>query len=311
MTAAADLAYGFSCTVTRDTVTALERLPIDSLWVGGHVASHNPTGEAMVELARLSALADRVRIGTAVLLLPLYSPAIVAKQVADLDRATQGRVILGVGVGGEYPQDFRACEVDIARRGARADEAIPLLRDLWTAGTVSHHGANFDLDDVRIHPSPHQIGGPPIVVAGRQVVAMRRAARLGDGWMPYLYSPERYAKSVAMVKQFAAEAERALIDFEWFAYVFVNVDDDSTSARAEAAAFLGGNYRQDFEAMLDRVAVAGSPAQVAERINAFVEAGVRHLVFTIASKTRQLPIAEVLAGDVMPQFARRSARVGS
>jgi hypothetical protein len=80
------ISYGFSCTPTKHTVSMLEALPIDSLWVGGHVASTNPTPEAMVELARLSALAERVRIGTAILPLPLYPPAIVAKQISQIDR---------------------------------------------------------------------------------------------------------------------------------------------------------------------------------------------------------------------------------
>src|SRR5204862_4465338 len=79
---------------------ALEELPIDSLWVGGHVASPNPTPEAMTSLAMLTAVTERVRVGTSILLLPLYQPAVVAKQIADLDRMSGGRVILGVGVGG-------------------------------------------------------------------------------------------------------------------------------------------------------------------------------------------------------------------
>ena len=302
MTSTDSVSYGFSCAVSRDAVAALEALPIDSLWVGGHVASNNPTPEAMIELGRLSALAERVRIGTAILLLPLYSPAIVAKQIADIDRATQGRVTLGVGVGGEYPQEFRACEVDPHVRGSRTDEAIPLLRQLWSAESVSHHGTHFNMDEVRIHPAPCQAPGPPIVVSGRQPAAMRRAARLGDGWMPYLFSARRYAKSVATVREFADEAGRALDRFEWMAYLFVNVNDDASAARAETASFLGGNYRQDFEAMVDNVAVAGSPAEVADKINAFVEAGARHLVFTPASKRHTFEIAEKLAADVMSQF---------
>ena len=114
-------------------VAELESLPFDALWVGGHVASPNPSPEALVQLARLAALTTRVRIGTSVLLLPLYPPAIVAKQIADLDRASGGRVTLGVGVGGEYPQEFEACGVPIEERGGRADEAITLLRRLWSA----------------------------------------------------------------------------------------------------------------------------------------------------------------------------------
>ena len=111
----------------------------------------------------------------------------------------------------------------IKERGRRANEAIPLLRRLWTAEEVSHEGAFYAMRDVKIHPAPLQPGGPPIIVAGRQEAAMRRAALLGDGWMPYLYSPRRYAASVATVKAAAAEAQRDLADFEYYAFVFTNV----------------------------------------------------------------------------------------
>src|SRR4051812_41598068 len=147
---------------------ALEELPIDSLWVGGHVASPNPTPEAMTSLAMLTAVTERVRVGTSTLLLPLYQPAVVAKQIADLDRMSGGRVILGVGVGGEYAQEFRACQVAIEERGRRTNEAIPLLRRMWTGEEISHEGPHFAMSDVRIHPPPAQPGGPPIIVAGRK-----------------------------------------------------------------------------------------------------------------------------------------------
>ena len=141
-------------------ITALEEA-VDSLWVGGHVASRNPSPEAMMGLARLAALTERVKIGTSILLLPLYPPALVAKQIADLDRATNGRVILGVGVGGEYPQEFRACQIPIKERGRRTDEMIPLIRRLWTAEEITHEGRYYSMEDVRIHPAPAQAGGPP------------------------------------------------------------------------------------------------------------------------------------------------------
>ena len=109
-------------------------------------------------LARLAALTERVKIGTSILLLPLYPPALVAKQIADLDRATNGRVILGVGVGGEYPQEFRACQIPIKERGRRTDEMIPLVRRLWTAEEITHEGRYYSMEDVRIHPAPVQAG---------------------------------------------------------------------------------------------------------------------------------------------------------
>jgi probable F420-dependent oxidoreductase len=295
-------AVGLVCTTEAGGPQALEELGIDSLWVGGHVASTNPTPEAMVQLARLSAMTASVRIGTAILLLPLYPPAIVAKQVADLDRLCRGRITLGVGVGGEYPQEFQACGVPIAERGSRADEAIPLLRRLWTAEPVTHRGRHFALDDVRIHPAPAQAGGPPIIVSGRRPAAMRRAALLGDGWMPYLYSPGRYAESVARIHDAAAEASRGLEAFEWLVFVFVNAGADGARARAGAAEFLGGTYRQDVDAFVDRVAATGTAAQVAERLGEYVAAGARHLVLAIASRTEQRRIAETIAAQVLPHI---------
>jgi probable F420-dependent oxidoreductase len=297
------LAFGFVSTGERAAVARLEALPIDSLWVGGHVASPNPSPEAMMQLARLSALTERVRIGTSILLLPLYAPAIVAKQIADLDRATGGRVTLGVGIGGEYPQEFRACQVPVAERGRRTDEAIPLLRALWSGEERTHDGRYYPMDAVRIHPPPAQPGGPPIVVAGRREPAMRRAARLGDGWMPYLYSARRYAESVATIRAVADAESRDLSAFEWFVFVFVNVHDERDDARDETARFLGGTYRQDFDALLDRVALAGTPTDVARGLDAFVDAGARHFILAPASRTNALDVVARVVDDVIPRVA--------
>ncbi|HMD46124.1 MAG TPA: LLM class flavin-dependent oxidoreductase, partial [Acidimicrobiales bacterium] len=165
------LRFGFVTDAGRAHVAAMEALPVDSLWVGGHVAAPNPTPEAMAQLARLAAVSERARIGTAVLLLPLYPPAIVAKQVADLDRVAGGRITLGVGVGGEYPAEFSACQVPRNERGARTDESIGLLRRLWREEEVDHPGPHYPMRSVRIHPPPLQPGGPPVVVAGRSEAA--------------------------------------------------------------------------------------------------------------------------------------------
>jgi probable F420-dependent oxidoreductase len=279
----------------------LEGLPIDSLWVGGHVASPNPTPEALMGLARLSAATQRVKIGTSILLLPLYQPAIVAKQIADLDRATGGRVVLGVGVGGEYAQEFRACGVPIEERGRRVDEAIPLLRRLWTAQEISHEGPFYPMKDVKIHPAPVQSGGPPIVVAGRSDAAMRRAALLGDGWMPYLYSPRRYAASVDRIREVAGVAHRDLGGFGWYAFIFVSIDSDGQQARQSMAATFGGQYNQDFRSMIDHVSAAGTPGEVLEKVQAFVDAGARHLIFsTTAGAANPTAVVDRLLNEVVP-----------
>jgi alkanesulfonate monooxygenase SsuD/methylene tetrahydromethanopterin reductase-like flavin-dependent oxidoreductase (luciferase family) len=295
---------GFVAPAGAADVADLERLGAASLWVGGHLSSPNPTPEAMVWFARLVEQTTSVTVGTATLLLPLYPPAIVAKQIADLDQAASGRLVVGIGVGGEYASDFAAAEVPIAERGSRTDEAIALLRSFWTAEPVTHHGRHHHFDGVRIHPAPAQPGGPPIVVTGRQPVAMRRAARAGDGWMPYLYSPERYARSVQSIRE---EADARGIErprFAWYAYVFVSLDDDPARARDNAVAFLGGTYRQDFDAMIERVACVGNVTQVTERLAAFVEAGADHLVLAPCGPARHESAQRLLA-EVLPALRRR------
>ena len=300
-----DLALGVVAGGTASEIAAREALPVQSIWAGGHVASPNGSPEAMVGLARLASLTDRVRIGTSILLLPLYPPAIVAKQIADLDRATTGRVTLGVGIGGEYPVEFRACQSPRSERGARTDEAISLLRKLWSGEPVTHRGRYYSMEDVLILPAPVQAGGPPIVVAGRREPAMRRAARLGDGWMPYLYSARRYASSVETVSALAREAGRDLTNFEWYAFVFVAVNRDGERAREHATRFLGGMYNQDFPAMLPSIAAVGTPEEVTCSLQAFVDAGARHLIMAPATADRDGTLAR-LFDDVIPELHVRA-----
>lgn len=310
MDLADDIAVGFVTDGDERRAARLEALPIDSLWVGGHVASRNPSPEALMALARLSAVTERVRLGTATLLLPLYPPAIVAKQIADLDRATGGRLVLGVGVGGEYPQEFRACGVPMEERGARTDEAIEVIRRLWTAEEITHDGRFHAMAEVRVHPAPAQPGGPPIVVSGRRGPAMRRAGQLGDGWMPYLYSPRRYAASVDTVREAADAAGRPLDGFGWYAFVFVNVDPDGDLAREQVARTLGRTYDQDVRAMVDRVAAAGTVEEVVDKLVQFVDAGARHFIFATAAGSHggsdDRLVARLLE-DVVPEVRRRHA----
>ena len=308
-------ASGSSRPATPARCAELEACPIDSLWVGGHIASRNPSPEAIIGLTRLATVTERVIVGSSILLLPLYPPALVAKQIADLDRATGGRVMLGVGIGGEYPQEFRAVHVPLEERGRRMNEIIPLLRRLWTAEEITHEGRYYAMDDVKIHPAPAQPGGPPIVVAGRKEPAMRRAATMGDGWFPYLYSPRRYAESVTTIRASADEAGRDLAGFHWCVWVFLNINPDGDVARDEAARTMGGTYDQDFRAMVDSVAAAGTAAEVTAKLVEFYDAGARHFVFMPATGGADpRPVLDQLFGEVTPALqehaARRSARSG-
>ena len=289
-----------------DELSRLEALGLASLWVGGPIAAPQPTPEPITALAAVAAHTTRPLIGTAILPLPMYPPAIVAKQIAEIDRVANGRVILGIGVGGEFQAEFDLCGVPVKGRGRRTDESIDLLRRLWSGEAVTANSSFFAARDVRVQPPPARPGGPPIVVAGRQEAAMRRAALLGDGWMPYLYSARRYASSVATVREMAAEADRDLDDFEWLVYLFVSVGDTTADARTAAADYLGGFYQQDFDRFVESVAAVGTPEQVAERFQAYIDAGADHIIVTPCAH-RARPTGERVVAEVAPLLVPRAA----
>jgi probable F420-dependent oxidoreductase len=295
----------------RDWLAAAERLPLASVWQGGHLLPPSPTGEAITRLALLAAWTERLRIGTAVLLLPLYHPVVVAKQLADLDARSGGRVSVGVGVGGEFRAEFDAVGVPLAERGARTDEAMEILRLLWSGGPASHHGTFFQFEDVELRPveTPGAHGmqkhGPPLIVSGRKPPAVRRAARLGDGWMPYLVSPDAYARSVRAIQDEAQAVGRDLAGFEWLLYLYCSVRRDGDRAREDVAGFLGRAYGGKPAAMLDRVAPAGTPAEVAARLQDYVDAGARHIVISPAAAADTLEVVTLAAEEVLPRLVVR------
>jgi alkanesulfonate monooxygenase SsuD/methylene tetrahydromethanopterin reductase-like flavin-dependent oxidoreductase (luciferase family) len=280
-----------------------EQLPIDSVWQGGHLLPPTNTGECITRLALMTAWTERVQVGSAILLLPLYQPVVVAKQLADLDARSGGRVTVGLGVGGEFPKEFEAAGVPIGERGARTDEAMAILRKLWAGGPVSHHGRFFDFADVELRPvaGGMQAGGPPLIVSGRKEPAMRRAARAGDGWLPYLFSPTAYARSVETIK--AEAGDRDLADFQWMAYVYCSVRADGDEARRDVRDFLGRAYGDKPDEMLQKIAPAGTPDEVAKRLQEYVDAGVRHIVISPAAKQDTLEIVRLAATEVLPQLS--------
>jgi probable F420-dependent oxidoreductase len=263
---------------TRATVELAERLGFDSLWVGDHIAFPMPMLDPLLQLAQAAAYSERLRLGTAVYLLPLRHPTPVAKQVATLDHLCDGRLIFGVGVGGEFPREYEACGVPVRERGARLSEAIPLLRRLWSGEPVASTGRFYPFPEVRMLPRPVQPGGPPIWCGGRSPAALARIATQGDGWLSYVVTPEMYRDGLAAI---AREAERAGRRFERFGtghLLFVRIDDSHERALDVATAHLSQRYAMDFRKAASRYAALGKPADVAERIAAFHAAGLRHVL---------------------------------
>jgi probable F420-dependent oxidoreductase len=280
----------------------LEQMGYDSLWVSEHILFYGPTLESVPQLGALAATTSRATLGTAIFLLPLRHPTVVAKSFGTLDILSKGRVTLGIGVGGEYPKEFEACGVPVKQRGARSDESIEVIKRLWSEDHVSHQGRFYQFEDVSMQPKPMQSGGPPIVVAGRSEAAIRRAARIGDGYMPYLFTPERYRSAADAVRAEAAATGRELSGFQWVLYQFTALADSREEAHRRAVIRLTRQYNQDFENLVERYCLLGTADECAERLSQFVDAGVRHVILVpICPEQELMQHLEAYQRDILPK----------
>lgn len=285
-------------------VEQVDRCGYDSLWVGDHIAFTTAILDPLLTLAQAAMASRRLRLGTGVYLLPLRPPAPVAKQVATLDHLSEGRLVFGVGVGGEFPKEYEACGVPIEERGARLAESVEVLRRLWSGEAVSHRGRFFSFAGVRMLPPPRQPGGPPIWFGGRSPRALERAGRLADGWIAYVVTPEMYAAGLSRIAAAAAAAGRRPAGFGTGHLLFVRLDDSPEQALAVAGEALSRRYAMDFRKAARRYAALGRAGDIAERIRAFHAAGVRHLVVDLIGpyETRPQQI-ERFAAEVLPLVA--------
>jgi probable F420-dependent oxidoreductase len=278
-----------------------EEQGFDYFCCGEHVFFHGPVTNAFVALAAAAGATERIRLLSALTVLPVYPAALAAKLVVTLDRVSQGRFDLGVGVGGEYPPEFQAVGVPVAERGRRTDEALELFGRLFTGESLNFQGSFTTIENLALRPPPNQHGGPPVWVGGRSEAAMRRAARFADVWMPYLVTPRRLAKSLATVRECAAAYGRAADAIRGAVFCWTTVDNDGDWARRTAIETISTTYAQDFTELADSHLVCGNAEQVVHRISEYGEAGARDVVFAPACAAADRErVIDTFVSEVLP-----------
>ena len=271
-----------------DLVKLVDDSGYDSLWAGDHISFPLPIFDPLLQLAQAAVVSRRLLLGTSVLLLPLRHPTPVAKQVITLDHLTEGRLILGVGVGGEFPREYAACDVPHNERGARLAEGVTVLRKFFTGQPVTHHGKFYGpFEGVPMSPPPRQPGGPPIWFAGRKDPALRRIGRLGDGYLAYVISPDMYRAALVTIDEAAEHAGRGTIPFSTGHLLFTRLDHTYEQALDHATETLSVRYAMDFRKAAQRYCALGTPEMVAERIREFHAAGVRHVILDLLGPHEQ------------------------
>lgn len=209
-----------------------DRLGFESVWLPEHlvlpvnmtssphpgedhppIPANVPVFDCFAYLSYLAGLTERVRLGTHVYNLALRHPFVAARAVQTLDVVSGGRLELGIGAGW-LAEEWRAAGLDFHTRGRRLDEALEVCTRLWSEEVIEHHGAFFDFDPVMFEPKPVQKPWPPIHVGGESDAALRRAARVGDGWIGITHTLESVRHPVELLTRLREDAGRAERPFE-------------------------------------------------------------------------------------------------
>lgn len=290
-----------------DLACRAEEAGLDSVWVGDSLTA-KPRLEPLTTLAAVAARTSRVRLGTAVLLMALRHPVLLAQTLGTVDLISQGRLMIAAGVGGafnaEQEGEWKAAGVTARRRASRLEEMVKIIKSLGRGETVDFSGRHFDLDSVTVKPWPVQPDGVPIYLAchwrsGARDAQIRRAARLADGVISISDTPEEHTQVIEAVKSEAAEAGRDPNSIETVMYLTVNMDTDLARAEAESERYLLGYYGAEIWG--DRWGPFGGPERVKERISEYLEAGADTVVVRFASFEPEQQLSTFLE-QVAPEF---------
>lgn len=244
---------------------------LDHVGVGDHVSFFSGVGfDGLIQAAQLLTLHDTLEVYVAVYLLPLRHPVVVARQLQSVTAPAPGRLVLGVGIGGEDPHEYAVCGVDPRTRGRRADESLEILRALMSGEPVDFEGRFFRLERAVVRPAVEP--RVPIVVGGRSDAAVRRAGRLGDGYIGIWISPERFARALERIDAEAAACRREAPPWQHAMFVWCGLDAQRDAARRAVAGRMQALYGIPFE-RFERYTPYGAPAEVAAFLRPYVAAG--------------------------------------
>ena len=279
-----------------------ESVGLDSVWVGDSVTA-KPRHDPMTMLAAIAARTKQVSVGTAVLLPILRNPVLLAQQLATLDQISEGRLIVGIGIGNTSPPgqaEFKAVGVPLEKRVGRLIEGFQLCKALWTGQPVNWDG-RWTLENVVLGPEPFTAGGPKVWGGGSAPGALKRAAKYFDGWYPSGPSQseiwaEQWNEVLSHAKAFGREAG----DLTGAAYLTLAVDDDVRQADARLNAYLENYYNIPAEVTRQKQGVyAGPQAGAIDWLRGFIAGGGRHFSLRlIGDHARNIDVAAAIRSEV-------------
>ncbi len=294
-------------------INLCESWDIDSVWVSDRIAAPRPTLDPLVFMAYLAARMRNMKFGTGALVLPTRQPVILAKQLATLDFLSKGRLLLVVGIGSDDSRDFDAVGVRKEERGRRGDEAIVLMKKLWSEEQVTFEGQFYSVKGLTLLPRPCQKGGPPLWVGGRSQAAFRRAGRLADGWLASSVTPTEIAAGIQAIGKHAAEVGREIPDDHYGVLIPFRFARDSE----EAVQISGPSIRRRQDISPNDYSALGTPERVRLKLKEYVDAGATKFVMRpFGPRETHVEQVRILAKEVIPALqtpfteAERQERLG-
>jgi alkanesulfonate monooxygenase SsuD/methylene tetrahydromethanopterin reductase-like flavin-dependent oxidoreductase (luciferase family) len=282
-----------------------EAAGFDSVWIGDSLTAR-PRHEPLTLMAAIAGRTRRVKLGTGVLLPALRNPVVLAHIVGTLDRAAEGRVILGMGFAADNPtirKEFAAAGVPFDRRVGRFLETIEICQALWRRDHVSFAGKHFTLDDVTMEPKPHRPGGPPIWIGGSGPTALRIASRF-DAWFPTGPSVEFFSQHFPGIQAAARAAGRPAGAVAGTAYVTLALDSNRAAAEQRLAGFLETYYAAPAKTIMARQATYAGPIEgCVEWLQRWIDAGAVHFALRFAGGD-QLAQVDEAATKLVPKLRR-------
>lgn len=265
-------------------------LGVDHLWLGDSVTILDKArGDCLTTMAAVAAKTRRAKIGTVPLLAALRNPVLLAHALATLDVISQGRVILAVSVGSvkdNIAHQFDSCGVPHHQKAGRLTECIELMRRLWTEKSVTYDGKYYQVRNVGILPPPFQRTTIPILfAAGKNENALKRAGRLGDGWVTTLFPPESFVRYRGIFDDYAIQSGRT--SRRSMLYASFNLNYDGVRARQDGWRWMEDFFHQPRTQLDQHLAIFGTPDECAETLREYTKAGLTGIIARIASEDQR------------------------
>lgn len=298
-----------------DLAREAEDLGLDAVWTGDSLTAR-PRLDPLVVLATVAGATSRIAVGTAALTAALRHPLLGANMVASLDQASGSRLELGVGAGFPMPEseaEFAAVGVPFEGRAGRLDETVRLWKQAWSSdqdpAAGSFRGKHLSADLLHHLPPPATPGGPRVWLAGSDTPrVLARVARLYDGWLPFLPTPEAYDAAYRRIGELLAENGRPADAVAPGLYATLNVNPDRARAEQDLDAYVRGYYGRPLDVMTGIQAYGyGSAQECADWLSGYVRAGARHVVLRLGSLDPGPQLKEI-AEHVLPAVRARFAQ---